>query len=1055
MEVETEACNSVPTDSESGANSESCKRRKILTEGEEHSDAASCIPDTLRVKLQESKYGSVTKEIEKLLVRRSQMYVTALSLSNPRMMKNSEIPFMDFNVEKERGKELCKQITHLAPIEIIDSDDDEHEYKSHSCFAAFDKSVVIIDSDDEDHENNQMPSHLHKKVLMNEPANKFPEKDFTIQLDDNPIQANSYQEVKVENEARDSPSNRETQKDRGPPVSTDNNTETKENEEFEDLAGEVECLLDNCNILIDKDPYGRTDNKVEARESEEVKVTMDEVECLPHNNIHMEKGSYGCPDNNIEETMESEEVKALGGEVDCLVDKSDIQIDKSLHVGIDKNIQARKCEEEVGCLAAECNTQMDKSAYDAVSGMLIKEDNHPTDLEDDGLGDMWKEMAFALECSKDFSANPSTDELTEKDREECDHLFVLRDDIGDVCRICGIIQRSIDTIFEFKYCKARRSTRSYAYESKNIKDKDSADLTQLGVKLSENILMETEIFAHPKHRKEMKAHQVEGFKFLCNNLLTDDPGGCILAHAPGSGKTFMVISFIQSFLAKNPDARPLVILPKGILATWKKEFTTWQVEDIPLYDFYSSKADNRSQQLDVLEKWVKQRSFLFLGYKQFSVIVSDNVDNKVAADCKDILLKVPTILILDEGHLPRNEETEVLQSLLQVQTPLKVVLSGTLYQNHVKEVFNILNLVRPKFLKFKTSREIVNRIMSRVQILKARSHWRTDTDSAFFDLVEYMLQNDEDLKTRKAVIQDLREMTGKVLHFYKGDFLDELPGLVDFTVLLNLSARQKNEVLQLRNLNKFKQTSVGSALYLHPQLKYFSEKYPATGERGSAVDDNIDTMLEQLDIKEGAKVKFFLNFLDLCESAGEKLLVFSQYILPLKLLERLAAKRKGWSPGKELFTITGNSNAETRERDVECFNGSPDAKVFFGSIKACGEGISLVGASRIIILDVHLNPSVTLQAIGRAFRPGQKKKVYVYRLVAADSPEEQDYLTCCRKELISKMWFEWNEYCGDQEFEVKAVDVNECDDVFLESPWLREDLKVLYRRPVFFCSEKL
>nr|TKR85072.1 hypothetical protein D5086_0000251000 [Populus alba] len=361
--------------------------------------------------------------------------------------------------------------------------------------------------------------------------------------------------------------------------------------------------------------------------------------------------------------------------------------------------------------------------------------------------------------------------------------------------------------------------RSYAREPKNIQDRESADLTPFDAKLPGNKLMETEISVHPKHRKKMKAHQVEVFKFLCSNLLADDPGGCILAHAPGSGKTFMVISFIKSFPAKNPDGRPLVVMPKGILATWKKEFATWQAEDIPLIDFYSSKADKRSQQLDVLEQWVKQRSILFLGYKQFSVTVSDNVSNKVAADCKDVLLKVPTLLILDDGHLPRNEEIEV---------------------------FNILNLVRPKFLKFKTCREIVNRIMIRVQIPKMRSH--TGTDSAFFDLVEYTLQNDEDLRTRKAVIQNLR-----------------------------------------------------------------------------------------------------------------------------------------------------GSNAGNMER----FNGSPDAKVFFGSIKACGEGISLVGASRIIISDVHPKPPVTRQAIGRAFRPGREKKVYAYRLVTSDSPEEQDCLSCCKKELTS------------------------------------------------------
>lgn len=574
----------------------------------------------------------------------------------------------------------------------------------------------------------------------------------------------------------------------------------------------------------------------------------------------------------------------------------------------------------------------------------------------------------------------------------------------------------------------------------------------LGVKSSDDDLMANEIFAHPRHSKQMKPHQVEGFNFLCSNLLSNNPGGCILAHAPGSGKTFLVISFIQSFLARYPHARPLVILPKGILATWKKEFQIWQVEGIPLLDFYGSKAESRSQQLDVLRQWVAQKSILFLGYKQFSAIVCDRGTSKVATDCQDILLKVPSILILDEGHTPRNENTDMVQSLSRIQTPLKVILSGTLYQNHVKEVFNILNLVRPKFLRLQASQDIVRRIMSRVQVSSVRKNLKLGMDLAFFDLVEHTLQQkDENSKRKATVIQDLREMTHQVLHYYKGDFLDELPGLVDFNVMLNLSAIQKIEVEKLRRLDYFRRNSLGSLVYMHPQLKYFSEKYPSTGDKSLVDDEKIDEMLENMNVREGVKVKFFLNMLGLCESAGEKLLVFSQYILPLKLLERLSMKVKGWRPQKEIFMITGDSNSEYRERSMERFNSSGDAKVFFGSIRACGEGISLVGASRIIILDVHLNPSVSRQAIGRAFRPGQKRKVYTYRLIAADSPEEEDHNTCFRKESISKMWFEWNENCGHSEFEMKTCDVKDCGDPFLESLSLQEDIKLLSQRLEFSC----
>ena len=86
----------------------------------------------------------------------------------------------------------------------------------------------------------------------------------------------------------------------------------------------------------------------------------------------------------------------------------------------------------------------------------------------------------------------------------------------------------------------------------------------------------------------------------------------------------MIISFMQSFLAKNPNARPLVVLPKGVLQTWKKEFLAWQVEDILLLDFYTVKADSRAQQLEVLKQWVDQKSIILLGYKQFSTIICEN-----------------------------------------------------------------------------------------------------------------------------------------------------------------------------------------------------------------------------------------------------------------------------------------------------------------------------------------------------------------------------------------------------------------------------------------------
>ncbi|KAL8518680.1 hypothetical protein ACS0TY_009866 [Phlomoides rotata] len=707
--------------------------------------------------------------------------------------------------------------------------------------------------------------------------------------------------------------------------------------------------------------------------------------------------------------------------------------------------QAPSSREADSDIACETEVEKDKGEYVGTDDEMQDENDELSDANADGLDDIWNEMKVALECSKDTTEDALLDEHNAEDGEECEHSFIFRDDIGDVCRICGVIKRGIETIIEYNFSKSTRTTRSYRYEGRTTRELDQTDVLPDGIKLSDSDFTGAEIHPHPRHRKEMKPHQVEGFNFLLSNLVTDNPGGCIMAHAPGSGKTFMIISFLQSFMAKYPAARPLVVLPRGILSIWKKEFIRWQVEDLPLYDFYTVKADSRSQQLEVLKEWVKERSVLFLGYKQFSSIICDTDDGSTAVACQNYLLKIPSILILDEGHTPRNQDTDVLTSLERVETARKVVLSGTLYQNHVKEVFNILNLVRPKFLKMETSKAIRRRILSRAEISSRRNLMKNGRDNEFYELIEHSLVKDENPTRKMTVIQDLREMTRKVLHYYKGDNLDELPGLVDFSVFLQLSPRQKAEVKELTKLSlrKFTVSAQGSAIYLHPKLKALAKN---SGVKDRIDEEKIDAVMDKLNSKEGAKLNFYLNLLQLCESSGEKVLVFSQYLLPLKFLERITAKVKGYSMGREMFMITGDSDAETRESYMETFNISSEARVFFGSIKACGEGISLVGASRIIILDVHLNPSVTRQAIGRAFRPGQVRKVYTYRLIASESPEEDDHTTCFKKESIAKMWFEWDESKGPQSLDMETVDIGSCGDMFLETARLNEDVIALYRR---------
>ena len=245
--------------------------------------------------------------------------------------------------------------------------------------------------------------------------------------------------------------------------------------------------------------------------------------------------------------------------------------------------------------------------------------------------------------------------------------------------------------------------------------------------------------------------------------------------------------------------------------------------------------------------------------------------------------------------------------------------------------------------------------------------------------------------------------------------------------------------------DKFKRSAVDTSLYVHPCLSEISEVNVEERDN-NLTDKSIDMMIDSIDVRDGVKARFFMNMLSLASSQGEKLLAFSQYLLPMRFLERLLVKVKGWHVGKEIFMISGDTSQEDRELLVDQFNNSADAKVLFGSIKACGEGISLVGASRVVILDVHLNPSVTRQAIGRAFRPGQQKKVFVYRLVAADSAEEKHHESAFKKEVIQKLLFEWNEHCTTEDFKLGQFDIDDCGDELLDTKAMRQDVKALYRR---------
>ncbi|GBP37933.1 Transcriptional regulator ATRX homolog [Eumeta japonica] len=175
------------------------------------------------------------------------------------------------------------------------------------------------------------------------------------------------------------------------------------------------------------------------------------------------------------------------------------------------------------------------------------------------------------------------------------------------------------------------------------------------------------------------------------------------------------------------------------------------------------------------------------------------------------------------------------------------------------------------------------------------------------------------------------------------------------------------------------------------------------------------------DMRHSHKLVLLFDILRQCEAIGDKLLVFSQSLYSLDLIEHFLGKVDeatqdgrideklcghigSWSPGIDYFRLDGSTSCENRSIWCKNFNreDNPRARLFLISTRAGGLGINLVAANRVVIFDVSWNPSHDVQSIFRVYRFGQKKPCYVYRFLALGTMEEKIYERQVTKQAISK-----------------------------------------------------
>jgi SNF2 family DNA or RNA helicase len=115
---------------------------------------------------------------------------------------------------------------------------------------------------------------------------------------------------------------------------------------------------------------------------------------------------------------------------------------------------------------------------------------------------------------------------------------------------------------------------------------------------------------------------------------------------------------------------------------------------------------------------------------------------------------------------------------------------------------------------------------------------------------------------------------------------------------------------------------------------------------------------------------------------GHKALVFSQFTSFLSVVrQRLETE------GIAYEYLDGQTR--DRQKPVERFQNDPNCKLFLISLRAGGQGLNLTAAEYVFLLDPWWNPAVEAQAIDRAHRIGQSRRVFAYRLITRDTVEEK------------------------------------------------------------------
>jgi superfamily II DNA or RNA helicase len=414
-------------------------------------------------------------------------------------------------------------------------------------------------------------------------------------------------------------------------------------------------------------------------------------------------------------------------------------------------------------------------------------------------------------------------------------------------------------------------------------------------------------------------------------------GGC-LADDMGLGKTIQTLAMMLS-IRHESKAVSMIVMPASLIHTWKNEAARF--------------APTLRIMIHVGPQRAKSTSF----FDAADLVLTTY---GICRNDFDILEKYRfEYIILDESQVIKNPEALISRTVYSLNANHRLVLTGTPIENSLTDLWSQMEFLNPG-------------------LLGDLSGFRRIYVNSF-----------DPVRDEQKVLRLKKIVSPFILRRRKIDVEPDLPELsIEYRYCEMTEAQQKRYEIEKSAIRNELLAGIenGSIPTASVQVLRALIRMRQTACHPLLIDSGY--------LGDSGKLDEVVRNLEILREENQKVLIFSSFVEHLKILAN-RFNENAW----KYSMLTGSTTQ--REAVISEFRNQADNNFFLISLKAGGTGLNLTEASYIFMLDPWWNPASELNAISRAHRIGQDKKVIAYKFISKDTIEEKMLILQQRKQVLS------------------------------------------------------